>query len=80
MNQTTRLFPSGTARKLLEAQGVDLNDAIYVVRHYKESWAGNKPGQLWCQGVSPNQQSLKVLIAPRGADAAIIVTVRILKE
>ena len=80
MNQTTRLFSSHHARKLLEAQGVDLNDAIYVVRHYRESWAGSKPGQLWCQGVSPNGQSLKVLIEPRGAAAAVIVTVRIEKE
>ena len=73
---STSIYPTRFARDLLELQGLALEDAIHVVRMYQESWPGQKDGQTWCHGETPDGTVLKVLIETVTQEIAKIITVR----
>ncbi len=54
--------PTETARRLLDGQGIDLNDAMHVVRNFLDSWNGKYSGEWWVQGKTPQGLTLQVLV------------------
>jgi hypothetical protein len=70
-----RYRPSQLAADMMAKHYIDVNDAIYVVRNYNESWAGWKPGQFWYRGSTQYGRPLKVLIDPNTQTDVSIVTV-----
>ena len=64
-----RIGPSNNARDLMEAQGIDLNDAINVARYPETTWPDLKyPERLHCQRQTLGGRSLEVVMSP--VDAA----------
>lgn len=68
-----RISLSKKAMSLMDAQGIDIDEAVQVVRHFQESWPSNRPGRLWYRGDTPDGMPLKVLVSPIVAGSAVII-------
>ena len=75
-----RYWPTQLACDMMIRQDIDVNDAIYVVRNYSESWSGRKPRQFWYRGSTQNGRPLKILIDPNTQMDVSIVTVHDISE
>ena len=81
MYSGARFEPTLLAIDRMEDQGIDINDAIYVVNNFRDSsWSGTKENTRWYRGDTSTGRPLKVLVEHRTESLVIIITVHDVSE
>ena len=70
-----RFTATQLARARLTLLGIDINVAIYVVRHNRSTWPGRGDHQTWYQGENIEGRTFNVLVESTYPTTAKIIVV-----